>query len=226
MTLKLLWGIGAPVIVGVFALGYFYTAVPRIPPLDRPFTPASRYPEDIRQLSIDKVNAATAELRENPDLVSRWLEIAVYRKGADDFDGAEEIWIYMTKKWPGDPTAYANLANLYQLELNKPRAAARYWRKYIEIVPEGYRVAGYRSLHDLYRTKLADEDKARDVLLEGLARYPDSTDLMVPLAVFERDRGNLDEARTYFTQAKDIADRLGNAALSSILAEELEKLGR
>ena len=217
--------LGVLVLLGALGAGAYWIEGSRMPDLDRPFTPAERYPEDIRQMSRDKVNAATAELRENPDLINRWLEIAVYRKGADDFEGAEEIWVYLTRKWPNEPTAYANLADLYQSVLNEPRKAERYLKKYIDVAPEGYAVSAYRNLHDLYRTKLASPEKARDILLQGLEAYPNETDLLVPLAVFERDRGNTEEARTFFARAKNIADRLGNTALSQILAEELRKLG-
>ncbi len=222
---KLLWALGIIVLLGSICAGWYWFDMNRVPDLDRPFTPAERYPESIRQESINRVNAAIAELRENPELVSRWLEVAVYRKGADDYEGAEEIWRYMTRKWPEDATAYGNLANLYQDELNKPEKAARYWKKYLKVAPQGYDVAGYRALHDLYRTKLADRESAKNILLEGLAKYPENTDLLIPLAVFERDGGSKEEAVNYFTEAKKVADSTNNAALSAILAEELQKLG-
>lgn len=218
--------LGAVILLALIAggAGYYYSST-RMPDLDRPFTPAERFPEDIRQQSIERVNAATAELRKNPDLISRWLEIAVYRKGADDFKGAEEIWKYLTRKWPEDATAYGNLADLYQSVLDKPKSAEQYWKKYLEVVPKDYNIAAYRSLHDLYRTKLDSPEKAREILGRGIEEHPEETGLIVALAVFERDQENTEEARALFLRARDIAIRVGNTALSDILAEELQKLG-
>jgi len=221
---KVLWIVGVVVLVGALIAGANYYFVRQMPDLDRPFTPAERYPESIRQESIQKVESAIAELRENPELVSRWLELAVYRKGADDYEGAEDIWLYMTYTWPAEPTAYGNLADLYQSVLVEPRKAEKYWKKYIEVAPANYDIGAYRSLHDLYRTKLSNPDRAREILLQALKENPETTDLIIPLAVFERMQGNVDAARMYFTQAKEIADKLGNTSLSSILNEELKAL--
>jgi tetratricopeptide (TPR) repeat protein len=221
---KLVWVLGVVVLIVAAVFGVQYFTARQMPDLDRPFTPAERFPESIREESINNVNAAIAELKDNPDLISRWLQIAVYRKGADDFEGAEEIWLYLTHKWPDDPTAYANLADLYQSVLNEPQKAETYWKKYLKVAPEGYDISGYRSLHDLYRTKLANPEKARAILLEGIEEHPDTTDLLIPLAVFERDNGSKEEAMKYFIEAQRVAESLGNTALVDLLAEELGKL--
>lgn len=201
------------------------TLNPSAPDLDRPFTPLSTHPESIQEDARAKVKNAVAQLSENPELTSAWLELAVYRKGAGDYEGAEEIWLYMTRHWPEDVVAYGNLADLYQNYLDRPKTAEAYWRKILDIRTD--LVPVYRNLHDLYRTKLNDSQKARAILEQGLSvieEARDKIDLLVPLAIFERDQGNLERAREHFIAAKQMADFIGQVELAGLLQAELDKL--
>ena len=201
---------------------YFFTREPQIPDLDRQFTPLARFPQDIQDEAKRKVESAIAELRENPDLVSRWLEVAVYRKNADDFDGAEKIWLYLTSRWPEDPVAYNNLADLYQNYTKDYDRAEKYWRTLIGLQPAN--IPAYRNLHDLYKDKLADLKAAESILREGLERNPRTLDLLIPLAIFKRERGRQEEARALFTEAKEEALQQGKEALAELLQGELQNL--
>lgn len=222
--LLIIAGVLVLVLLGVGAGSYLYLKEPSIPDLGRPFVPASRLPKDIQDESIKKVASATAELRENPERISRWLEVAVYRKNADDLEGAEEIWVYLTSHWPDNPIPYNNLADLYQNYTNEPRRAEDYWRKLITLRPD--HIPAYRNLHDLYRTKLADDPQAEAILREGLEKNPGILDLLIPLAIFERDRGKTDAALAHFEEAKKGADTQGNKQLAGLLQGEIDKLRR
>lgn len=163
-------------LIGAFAAGYYFFGSSQTPDLDRPFTPRADLPESIQKEASDRVAAATQGLRENPDTLVLWLELAVYRKGANDLEGAEEIWAYAVRKWPEDPVAYNNLADLYQNYLGNYQKAEVYWRKLIELTPTN--IAVYRNLSDLYRYKLNDMEKARAILEEGLEKNPNHPDLV------------------------------------------------
>lgn len=167
-------------LIVAFGAGYYFFGGNRMPNLDRPFTPRADLPESIQKEASDRVAAATQGLRENPDTLVLWLELAVYRKGANDLEGAEEIWLYAVQKWPEDPVAYNNLADLYQNYLNNYTKAEVYWRKLIERTPRN--TAAYRNLSDLYRYKLDDLQKARAILEEGLEKNPNHPDLVNYLA--------------------------------------------
>ena len=177
---NLLYGGLVIVLVAAFLAGYYFFGGNRVPNLDRPFTPRADLPESIQKEASDRVAAATQGLRENPDTLVLWLELAVYRKGANDLEGAEEIWLYATQKWPEDPVSYNNLADLYQNYLNDNGKAELDWRKRIGLTPQN--AGGYRNLSDLYRYKLNDMGRARTILEEGLEKNPNHPDLVNYLA--------------------------------------------
>lgn len=204
---------------------YYLTQYNSMPNLDRPFEPRADLPESIREESRQKVATAIEKLKADPSLINNWLEVAVYRKSAGDYQGAEEIWKYLTVQWPQDTVAYNNLADLYQNYLNRPGEAEYYWRKFLSLVPTS--VPAYRNLHDLYRTRLNDLERAEAILEEGLSvteEARDRIDLLVPLAIFQRDHGKLEEARENFDTAKQMADFIGKVELAGLLQAEIEKL--
>ena len=155
--------------------GYTYVnRPPAMPDLDLRFTPRADLPQVIRDESVQRVAAAAAELRDNPDLISRWLEIASQRKGANHFEGAEEILLYAAFRWPDDAVVLNNLADLYQNYLNEYRKAEAYWQKLIALEPEN--ISAYRNLADLYRFKTTEYPKAIATLEKALAIATESGD--------------------------------------------------
>src|SRR3989344_1050611 len=209
--------------LAAFAGGYWWNnRASAMPDLDRPFTPREDLPQSIQDEARAKVASATAELKNQPDLISRWLQLAVYRKGANDFAGAEEIWLYVTKQWPEDAVAYGNLADLYQSSLNDYPKAEEYWKKTIALRPSDS--DAYRNLADLYRLKLSTPEKATELLLRGVAANPDRVDLLIPLARLEAEMGDAAAARGHYDTAIKLAEAQNNASLSVALKKEMQEL--
>lgn len=217
------WIIGATIIIAcVGAFIFFLFIRETTPDLNRPFTPPARLPQSLQDEAKLKVEDAISQLTNDPGLISQWLQLAVYRKSADDLEGAEEIWLYVKRKWPEDPVAYNNLADLYQNHFGKPRLAERNWEELIALRPDF--IPAYRNLHDLYRYKLQDMERARGILLQGLSVNENEIDLLIPLAVFLRDRGEKEEALRYFADAKKQAELIGKTDLAGLIAGDIEQL--
>lgn len=149
-----------------------YTA----PNLDRPYTPPSNLPASVQADSKKKVAEAVAQLKIDPNHLAYWLQLAIYRKGAADFVGAEEVWLYCTKVWPTDPISYENLADLYAFHLKQPTKAVEYWNKAIPLdKPNSIRL--YLALATFQGINMSDKVAARATLEAGLKANPGNKDL-------------------------------------------------
>lgn len=211
-------------ILVVVATGWYVLFRDTMPNLDHPYTPREDLPQSIQEESAGKVAQAVAELRDNPGLISRWLELAAQFKGIYDYEFAEEIYRYVIKRWPDDVIAYANLADMYRYEMKRYDDSATYWRKVVAMKPD--HIPAYRELHYLSRYNLeGSEGEIVAPLLEGLAVNPEHTDLLIPLAYYYRDdRKDNGKAREYFEAARESAREGGNARLATQLAAEIAAL--
>ncbi|MDO8517775.1 MAG: hypothetical protein Q7S26_00580 [bacterium] len=153
-----------------------------LPSLERPYTPPADAPASIQAEDKVAVAAALAELKKNPDNITNWLQLALYRKNASDYAGAEEIWNYATKVWPSDTVAYNNLADLYQNYLHDYSKAILYWNKVISLKPST--ISAYLNLTALYRINLKDTVKAKATLQAGLKANPNNSDLQHALSSY------------------------------------------
>lgn len=193
------------------------------PDLDRLFTPLASAPADIQAEARARVAEAVAVLKENQGLISAWLILAAYRKNAEDYAGAEEIWLYVTKRWPEEPTAFANLGDLYANYLPKYPQAESYFRAAITLKPDT--ILYYRALSDLYRNRYkTDTTLALDVLKEGLTANPKDIDLLISIAYYYREKGDMTNARAYFEQALAQAKAVGDTYRAAIIEEEMQHL--
>lgn len=196
------------------------------PDLSRPYAAPSRLPESVRKESEAKYAAAVASLREDSSRWNAWMEVAVYRKGSDDFKGAEEVWLYVTERWPADPTAYANLADLYANHLTDYPRAESYYKQAISLKPDN--IAAYLNLHDHYRLHYKmGTSAAPNILLEGLARFPKNVDLLYRLGLYYKGMGtagSVEQAKKYLTDALTAAMGAGDAARATSIQSEIDSL--
>ncbi len=196
---------------------------PEVAVLNKPFIVPDRFDPTIKAEMEAKVKQATEDLRANPELKNSWLEIAVYRKAIEDYDGAEAIWLHVADHWPEDTIAFNNLGDLYANYLKDYPRAEKYLLKTVELKPDY--IPGYRNLYDLYHNNYKqDTNAATDILLKGLEKNPKSTDLLISLAVHYKETGKTEEARTYFEKALTEAKAEGNTSLETTLRAELAAL--
>lgn len=139
-----------------------------IPSLDRPIIFPASFPEEARVIVSDKIKTNVAELKKEPNSFGGWMNLAILRKMIDDYDGARQIWDFLTKASPEQPGPFANLANLYAFDLKDPTRAKENFIKAIQRGPKD--VSVYRNAYDFYRYAIKDNDKAKQMLRDGIAQ--------------------------------------------------------
>jgi tetratricopeptide (TPR) repeat protein len=151
------------------------TTVANEPDLSRPYTPPSNLPATVQAGDKQAVATAIAQLKIDPTHEAYWLQLAEYRKDANDFTGAEQIWVFCTKQFPADPIAYNNLADLYENYLHDYASATTYWNDLIKLSPTN--ISAYINLATMQDINLKDKASAQVTLQAGLKANPGNTDL-------------------------------------------------
>ena len=151
-----------------------------LPDLSRPYTPPSSVPQSVQESDQALVATAIQQLKIDPNREPYWLQLGGYRKNADDFIGAEQIYVYLATRWPSDPIAYNNLADLYGNYLHDYAKAVVNWNMLIKISPNN--IGAYINLATLYRANMHDVGNAKATLERGLQANPSSPDLKQALS--------------------------------------------
>ena len=146
-----------------------------MPSLARVYTPLASLPQSVKDADTKAVAEAIAQLKIDPNHLAYWMQLAIQRKGAGDYAGAETIWLYTTERWPTDPVSYNNLADLYENYLHDTTKASVYWNKLIAVEPTNSNA--YLNLATLYGINLHDAAKAKATVERGLAANPKNSDL-------------------------------------------------
>ena len=154
-----------------------------VPNLNRPYTPPSYAPADVQASDKATVAAAIKQLKIDPNHLAYWLQLAVYRKQASDFVGAEEILLYCVARWPKDETAFGNLVDIYGNYTHQYDKAILYSKKRIALKPG--QIPAYINLAMLYNVNLHDPANAKATLQEGLANNPNNPDLARALSALQ-----------------------------------------
>jgi len=172
---------------------------------------------EFREASKRKFNEVIETLREHPDSLWAWLDLASIKKSFNDLDGAEAIWLYATKLYPNHTVAYQNLGQLYwHNKIDYPKAEIMFL-KVVEL--DITAVGTYRDLADLYRYNYtAKKDQVDDLILKGLKDNSEDPDLLSYLAFYYYETGDL-------ANSIKIYERLVKANPSNTQArEDLEDL--
>jgi len=151
------------------------TSMANEPDLSRPYTPPSTLPASVQASDKQIVATAIAQLKIDPTHEAYWLQLAEYREGANDYTGAEDIWVFCTEAFPADPIAYNNLADLYENYLHDYPKATTYWNDVIKMTPTN--TSAYLNLATMYNINLKDEADAKATLEAGLKANPGNPDL-------------------------------------------------
>ena len=140
--------------------------------------PAS-YNENAQKIMLAKINPTISFLKQNGASYDSWIDLAIYRKMLNDYVGAEEIWVYLTKVAPSKPDAYLNLGDLYAYYLHDNTKAEKYFLIVQDVSPKW--VVGYERTVDFYVTVLQDKTKAKNFLDNSIIKYPDMKTGLQPL---------------------------------------------
>ncbi|HUO50486.1 MAG TPA: tetratricopeptide repeat protein [Candidatus Paceibacterota bacterium] len=111
--------------------------------------------------------AVQSALTANRTNFEAWLELAGLRKGTGDYKGAAADWTYLTEIYPTDPTAFADLGDLYANYLHQPAQAIADYKQAIKLDPTKEETF-YDNLAQVY---LAEGDKtdAKAILQKGIS---------------------------------------------------------
>lgn len=187
------------------------------PNLDRPV------PIGASEQSREEILRLTELAKNNDDNFAVWLDLASNRKVAGDTEGAAEIWIYMTKKFPSEITPHINLGDLFHFYLKDYAQAELAYKRVTELNSIYY--PAYLSLHQLYRDSYIEKaDLADDILLEGLRVGSSQIPLMAQLGEYYENIGDIESAKKYYQMIVDEAFHQGETVIRTNYLEKLNNL--
>lgn len=212
---------------GLWYLGVIGTAG-RAPSLDRPITYPASLSEEARTILTTRIEDAKKAIRENLESAApHWFDLAIQYKTLEDYGGAIEIWEYLAARYPDDSTPLYNLANTRHYILKDFETAEANFKAAIKVAPSV--TINHLGLHELYRYSYKqDTQLAVDVLIEALAKVPEieRIDVNVALGGYYKEKGDRENARKYYGDARDAARTAGNTALVKQIDAEIGALGR
>jgi tetratricopeptide (TPR) repeat protein len=137
-----------------------------MPDLDRPINMPDSLPEDAQKIAREKIEDIAKNLKENPKLFNYWLELGVYRKMINDYEGAAEVWEYAGVISPKNSTSFNNLGDIYAYYLKDNKKAEENFLKALENDPN--KIYIYRNVYEFYRYVMKDTEKSRQILEKGI----------------------------------------------------------
>ena len=149
------------------------------PDLHRPVIFSLGESVEIQEKIRSKINALIALLQKNPNSFENWNMLALYRNTIGDYEGAEFIWEYLNKTYPGNAISAGNLGFLYGYHLKDPLKAELNYLVAIKSDPSWVR---YVQLFEFYRDVSRDKVKATALL-----------DTMSP--IFPKEKSEVDTLR-------------------------------
>ncbi|KKW19239.1 MAG: Tetratricopeptide repeat protein [Parcubacteria group bacterium GW2011_GWA2_51_10] len=221
-------GIVIVLLVGAFLFSRSGGLLSNAPPsLDRPTVFPADFAENARTVYTENLAKIKESIETNPENTAAWLDLAIYYKMVNDYEGALEVWEYLVAKNPSDAISLHNIAEYHFHTKKDYPAAERYYRKAIEANPS--LSMNYSDLHEMYRyVYKQDTDSAIEILKEGISKVDvrGSIDLTTMLARYFEDKGDLPNARTYYTQARDMAKGIKETQIMQQLDLEISRVSQ
>lgn len=150
------------------------TGIP-MPSLNRPVVyPADMSPE-IKKDNESKISVIISALRADPSSFNNWIDLGLYRKLLEDYEGARQAWEYASVLRPQSPASFSNLGILYGYYLKDAPKAEKSFLKAIENDPKDINL--YFQTYDFYKDVMKDLTKARAIIETGLKNNPTDKDL-------------------------------------------------
>ena len=138
------------------------------PAIDRPIVFPPSFSTNAQNVMRKNISDAVATLKQNPSDTDTWLRLAIWRKMINDYKGAEEIWVYLTKVLKEPSYVYINLGDLYGYFLKDSVKAEYYFKESVRLEPEN--IEYYVKFAYYYIDLLKDFEKALGLVEEGYAK--------------------------------------------------------
>lgn len=161
-------------------------ATASVPSLERPYVITTDMSDQAKSILQADVVDIKKQLKESPTDFEEWLDLGLHYKMAGDFEGARQVWEYVSVKGslPTMYVALGNLGNLYLYFIKDYPKAEEYYRKAIALKPDeiSYYVDMYTLYHYAYKTGTGADAAILD---EGLKANPGNKDLLTRKAQLE-----------------------------------------
>jgi tetratricopeptide (TPR) repeat protein len=131
------------------------------------------YPESAQKLIVSKFNTAIADLKTDPYSFDKWLNLGSVRQMAEDYVGAEEVYLFANELSPNNSVAFHNLGYLYGYYLHDNVKAEMNYLKAIENKPQ--QLFLYYQTAEFYKNVIKDLSKARAIVEKGIKVNPNAT---------------------------------------------------
>jgi len=152
------------------------TQLPTPPVLVREINFPDSISQEARVIFKEKISTTIQTLTDDPyNNVSAWIDLGLYRKAIEDYEGAAEAWEYAALRAPSDSIAFYNLGDLYAFYLHNNAQAEINLLKALENGSD--QVYIYFKVVEFYRDIAKDTEKARAVAKDGVEKNPDSQEL-------------------------------------------------
>jgi tetratricopeptide (TPR) repeat protein len=160
-----------------------------MPDLNRPieFKGVMADNAEVQQLMTEKIDTVIASIQESGGTLNEWLDLGIYWKQVDDYEGAALAWEYASALRPSNHVSFTNLGNLYHLYLKDYKKAEENFLTAIANKPD--HIIGYLELHSLYRDSYTEKsDLADDILQQGLLANPGNEELEAALVLYNKTK--------------------------------------
>lgn len=182
------------------------------PEIERDLVFPVGFDETAKGIIRNNVAQLVASLKENPDLLEAWSDLAVQYKIIEDYEGAAVIWEFLSTAAPQNTVSRVNLGHLYHYELKEYEKSEKNFKEAIEISKET--VEAYLGLYELYRYSYqTGTAKAEMVLLDAMTAAPENLNVRIALAAYYGDTGRNAEAKALYQETRTIAEAQGNTGL-------------
>jgi tetratricopeptide (TPR) repeat protein len=133
------------------------------------------------------------------------------------------VWEFLVEIIPNDTTAYDNLGKLYHFTIKDFSQSESYFNQSRTINPNN--INAYLGLFELYRYSYKTEtNAARAILNQAIAKFPERLDLVLTLGAYERERGNMSEARSILEAGLNKARDANDVAFITAFGNELSRI--
>ena len=184
--------------------------------------------EDARVIIANNIATLINKLEKEENSFGDWLSLAAQYKIIGDYESTRDIWEFLSISFTVSGTVLNNLGDLYHYDLKDFPKSEESFRKAIE--NDKSNIQSYIGLHELYKYSYKQETSlVIDILIEGIEDNPINIDLMITLANYYKERGNMSKgdqtnAQKYYEQAREKAQKLGNTQLIEAITQEISNL--
>ena len=193
------------------------------PKLDRVVVMPERFSPEAVAILQNNINTLTSQLKEDPNSFQAWSDLANQYKIIGDYEGAVEIWKYLSTTAKENTVSRINLGEVYHYYLKEYKKSEEVFKEVIDI--NSSIVGAYTGLHELYRYSYkTDTTLAIDILKDGIVAIPDNVDLRMLLASYYTELGMKNDARAVYEKVLVMANTSGNTNLVTIIKAAINSL--